>query len=85
MPGTRPERGIAVDPVAGHQPAETALGYGVGAGDFGLGLAGQDGGDDEATFRHLEAVGGRTSLLRRHADVVRHPYSDVVGHPIPMS
>lgn len=45
-----------------------ALGHAVGAGDSGLGLAGQDSGDDEATFRYLEASGRAGACLWAHAD-----------------
>ena len=49
------ERSLALDPVAGHQPADPALGDTEGAGHIGLGRAGKDGGDDKATFRHRVA------------------------------
>ena len=50
--GTRFEDGIALGSVTGHELADPALTHPVGAGDFGLGLAGQDRGDDHPTLRH---------------------------------
>ena len=51
----RLERGLALEAVAGHQPADPALGDPVGAGYLGLGLAGENSGDDKATLRHPAA------------------------------
>jgi len=51
----RLERVLALEPVAGHELADPALGHPVGAGYLGLGLAGQNCRDDKATLRHPAA------------------------------
>ena len=55
--GQRLERRLPLDAVAGHELADPALGDAVGAGYLGLGLAGQDSGDDKATLRHPASCG----------------------------
>lgn len=51
-PGQRLERCLAHLSVAGHELADPALRHAVGPGNLGLGPAGQDCSDHEATFRH---------------------------------
>jgi hypothetical protein len=71
--GPRLERGLTLAAIAGHQPADPALGDPVLAGHSRLATAlDDDSGNDQASLRHQPTVG-------------RSPHSDVLRHAIRMS
>ena len=77
-PGRRFEGGLALEPVAGHELADPALGDAVGTGYLGLGLAGQDSGDDKTTTCDTLCRCRETP----HSDVLNQDTAPATSHEV---